>query len=98
MKKYLTITELSKIINLTNMANKKTLNHTLRYWEKEFRQIRPKKINNRRYYSEEQVKTVKMIKFLLKNEGMTILGVKNLLNNNINKDRVRLFLKIFKKK
>ena len=85
MKKYLTITELSKIINLTNMANKKTLNHTLRYWEKEFRQIRPKKINNRRYYSEEQVKTVKMIKFLLKDKGMTILGVKNILNLNINK-------------
>ena len=67
------------------MANKKTLNHTLRYWEKEFRQIRPKKINNRRYYSEEQVKTVKMIKFLLKDKGMTILGVKNILNLNINK-------------
>jgi DNA-binding transcriptional MerR regulator len=85
MKKYLTITELSKVINLTNMANKKTLNHTLRFWEKEFRQIRPKKINNRRYYSEEQVKTVKMIKFLLKDKGMTILGVKNILNLNINK-------------
>ena len=56
---------------------KKPLNHILRYWEKEFKQIKPKKINNRRYYSPEQVEIIKMIKFLLKNKGMTISGVKN---------------------
>ena len=53
--------------------------------DKEFKQIRPKKINNRRYYTSEQVEIIKMIKFLLKNKGMTILGVKNLFNSNRNK-------------
>ena len=53
--------------------------------EKEFRQIKPKKINNRRYYSTEQVEIIKKIKFLVKNKGMTISGAKKLLNLNINK-------------
>ena len=85
MKKFINISELSKILNLINPSNNKPLNHVLRYWEKNFKQIKPKIINKRRYYSQEQVEIIKMIKFLLKNEGMTILGVKNLLNNNINK-------------
>jgi DNA-binding transcriptional MerR regulator len=85
VKKLVTISELSKILNLINPKNLKPQNHVLRYWEKKFRQIKPKKINNRRYYSSEQVETIKMIKFLLKNKGMTISGVQNLLNLNINK-------------
>ena len=85
MKKLFTISELSKILNLINPVSKKPLNHVLRYWEKEFSQIKPKKINNRRYYTEEQVETFKLIKFLLKNKGMTISGVKLVLNSNINK-------------
>jgi DNA-binding transcriptional MerR regulator len=85
MNKFLTITELSKILNLINPMTKKPLNHILRYWEKEFKEIRPKKINNRRYYSSQQVELIKMIKFLIKNKGMTISGVKNILNLNINK-------------
>jgi len=85
VKKLINISELSKILNLINPSNDKPSNHVLRYWEKNFKQIKPKKINNRRYYSQEQVEIIKMIKFLLKNEGMTISGVKNLLNNNINK-------------
>ena len=84
MKKLYTISELSKILNLIH-PNKKTQNHTLRYWEKEFKQIRPKKINNRRYYSEKQVEIVRLIKFLLKSKGMTVSGVKNILDTNINK-------------
>ena len=83
MKKLISISELSKILSSGNKA--KLPNHVLRYWEKQFRQIKPKKINNRRYYSPEQVETVKMIKFLLKNKGMTINGVQNLLNFNTNK-------------
>lgn len=66
-------------------SNKKPLNYILRYWEKKFKQIRPKKINNRRYYTEQQVEIIKLIKFLLKSKGMTISGVKNLLNLNVNK-------------
>ena len=80
MSKFITISELSKILKLVDPNSKKPLNHILRYWEKEFKQIKPKKINNRRYYSHVQVEIIKMIKFLLKNKGMTIAGVKNLLN------------------
>ena len=85
MNKLINISELSKILNLVDTNSKKPLNHVLRYWEKEFKQIRPKKINNRRYYSLKQVEIVKMIKFLLKNKGMTIQGVKSILDLNINK-------------
>jgi len=85
MNKFINISELSKILDLVHPINKKPLNHILRYWEKEFKQIKPKKINNRRYYSIEQVENIKLIKFLLKDKGMTILGVKNVLNLDINK-------------
>ena len=85
MGRLFNISEVSKIINLVDASNKKPLNYILRYWEKEFKQIRPKKINNRRYYNEQQVEIFKLIKFLLKTKGMTVSGVKNLLNLNINK-------------
>ena len=85
MNKYIKISEVSKILNLIDPVSKKPLNYILRYWEREFKEIKPKKINNRRYYTIKQVEIIKLIKFLLKNKGMTILGVKNLLNSNINK-------------
>ncbi|MDA8676902.1 MerR family transcriptional regulator [Candidatus Pelagibacter bacterium] len=85
MSKFFKISEVSISLNLVNPLSKKPLNHILRYWEKEFRQIKPKKINNRRYYSTEQVEIIKKIKFLVKNKGMTISGAKKLLNLNINK-------------
>ena len=85
MSKFYNISDLSKILNLINPSNKKPLNHVIRYWEKQFKQVKSKKINNRRYYSSKQVETLKLIKFLLKNKGMTVSGVKNILNLNINK-------------
>ena len=85
MKKYVSISELSKELNLINSTTKKPLNYVLRFWEQKFRQIKPKIINKRRYYSLEQVQLIKLINFLLKNKGLTINGVKNLLNSNINK-------------
>ena len=85
MSKLFSISELSRMLNLVDPLTKKPLNHVLRYWEKEFKQIKPKKINNRRYYSLKQVELIKMIKFLLKNKGMTIEGVKTTLNSNRNK-------------
>ena len=84
MSKLITIGELSKILNLVN-KNKKPSTHILRYWEKEFKQIKPKIINKRRYYSSKQVELLIKIKFLLKDKGMTISGVKSLLNSKINK-------------
>jgi DNA-binding transcriptional MerR regulator len=85
MSKFYNISDLSKILNLINPSNKKPLNHVIRYWEKQFKQVKSKKINNRRYYSSKQVETLKLIKFLLKNKGMTVSGVKNILNLNIKK-------------
>ena len=79
------ISELSKKLKLIDPVTKRPQNHILRYWEKEFKIIKPKKINNRRYYSHKQIENIKMIKFLLKNEGMTISGVKKLLDTNINR-------------
>ncbi len=85
MAKLFQISELSKKLNLINSKTNKPSNYILRYWEKQFKQIKPKIINNRRYYTVKQFEIIKLIKFLLKNEGLTINGVKNILNNNINK-------------
>ena len=85
MTKLINITELAKILKLINVSNKKPLNYILRFWEKEFKQIKPKLINNRRYYTVEQVELIRKIKFLLKDEGMTIKGAKNVLNRKIKK-------------
>lgn len=85
MKKLINISEATKTIGIIDKKSKKPVNSTLRYWETKFKQIKPKKINNRRYFTQKQVELLKMIKFLLKNKGMTISGVKNLLNSNINK-------------
>ena len=85
MSKLINISEASKQLNLIDKISQKPLNHILRYWEKEFKEIKPKKINNRRYYTAKQFEILKMIKFLLKNKGMTILGVKALLKSKINK-------------
>ena len=84
MDKLIKISDLSKKLNLVNSNNGKPLNYILRYWEKEFKQIKPKIINNRRYYSSRQVEFIKLIRFLLKDKGMTIKGAKNLLNTNNN--------------
>ncbi len=91
MNKLIGISQVSKILNLVDPISKKPLNHILRYWENEFKEIKPKKINNRRYYSPKQVQIIKMIKFLLKNKGMTISGVKNILKlapNSLDVDNI----------
>jgi len=80
---YKTIGEVAKILDLVN-KKKKTLNtHTIRFWEKEFSQIKPKILNgNRRYYDNASIEILKNIKFLLKDQGMTINGVKKVLKTN----------------
>ena len=82
-KAYKSIGEVARILNLVN-EKKGTLNtHTIRFWEKEFKQIKPKIFNgNRRYYSSETIEILKKVKYLLKDQGMTINGVKKLLNKS----------------
>ena len=84
MNKLVNISELCIILDMIDPINKKPLNHVLRYWEKEFNEIKPKKINNRRYYSPRDIEIIRIIKFYLKDQKMTIKGVKNILKNNIN--------------
>ena len=80
---YKTIGEVVKLLNLKNRSNKSNPTHTIRFWEKEFKQIKPKILNgNRRYYDKKNIDLLKKIKFLLKDQGMTINGVKKLLNSN----------------
>ena len=79
MTKFVKISEVSKILNLVDTKTNKPLNYVLRYWETQFADIKPKRINNQRYYSLKQVERLKTIQYLLKKEGMTILGVKNIL-------------------
>ena len=84
MKKLINISELSRLINLVDSKTKKPSNHILRYWEKEFKQIKPLVLRKRRYYSKKKIEIIKLIKYLLKDKGMTIKGVKNVLKSNIN--------------
>ena len=78
---YKTIGEVVKILELKTRSGNKTSTHTIRYWEKEFKQIKPKILSgNRRYYNKSNVDLLKKIKFLLKEQGMTINGVKKILN------------------
>ena len=77
---YKTIGEVAKILNLENKSGKNLHTHTIRFWEKEFKQIKPRILNgNRRYYDKANIDLLKKIKFLLKDQGMTINGVKKLL-------------------
>ena len=79
---YKTIGEVAKILSLSSSQKKLISTHTIRFWEKNFKQIRPKIFNgNRRYYSLENIELLKKIHFLLKEKGMTINGVKKLISN-----------------
>ena len=90
MSKLITISELSKQLGFIRTNKNKSTNHIIRYWEKEFKQIKPRFINKRRYYTPDQVKIIKFIKSLLKDNGMTINGVKKFLSNNKKLDYTEL--------
>ena len=79
---YKTIGEVAKILKLQANKNGILPTHVIRFWETQFKQIKPKILNsNRRYYDEKTIDLLKKIKFLLKDQGMTINGVKKILNN-----------------
>ena len=81
---YKSIGEVAKLLNLVSQKTGKLNTHTIRFWEKEFSQIRPKIFSGkRRYYDNKAIEIIKKIKFLLKEKGMTINGVKkHLINKN----------------
>ena len=79
---YKTIGEVAKILNLKSNNKGSLSTHVIRFWETQFKQIKPKILNsNRRYYDEKTINILKKVKFLLKDQGMTINGVKKILNN-----------------
>ena len=81
-KIYKSIGEVAKILNLVNKKNGKLSTHTIRFWEKEFKQIKPFIFSGkRRYYDDKTILILKKIQFLLKNKGMTVKGVKIELQN-----------------
>ena len=91
---YKTIGEVAKELDLVDKKTGHLQTHTIRYWETQFRQIKPTiRAGKRRYYSVKDFKIIKYIKFLLKERGLTINGVKKILNkpeihsidDNINK-------------
>jgi DNA-binding transcriptional MerR regulator len=78
---YKTIGEVAKILNLKTNKKGNLPTHIIRFWETQFKQIKPKILNsNRRYYDEKSINLLKKVKFLLKEQGMTINGVKKILN------------------
>ena len=80
-KQYKSIGDVAKLLNLFDKKTGKTSTHTIRFWEKEFKQIKPFIFSGkRRYYDDTSVEILRKIHFLLKNKGMTIKGVKKLLN------------------
>ena len=79
--KYKTIGEVAKILNLINQKKGSLSTHTIRFWEKEFKQIKPIILSKRRYYDANCIDMLKKIKYLLKDKGMTLNGVKKLLNS-----------------
>ena len=80
---YKTIGEVAKILNLKTNKKGELPTHIIRFWETQFKQIKPKILNsNRRYYDEDCINLLKKVKFLLKDQGMTINGVKKILNGD----------------
>mgnify|MGYP001399605767 CR=1 FL=1 len=85
---YKSIGEVVKIIGLKSKKSQSLPTHTIRYWEKEFKQIKPKILNGkRRYYNKKNIELIKKVHYLLKEQGMTINGVKKILDK---KDSLKL--------
>ena len=81
-KTYKTISEVAKILNLVDKKTGKVSTHTIRFWDKEFKQVKPYIFSgNRRYFDKKSIDILKKIHFLLKIKGLTIKGVKNYLDN-----------------
>tara|TARA_B000000475_G_C15661830_1_gene310217 strand:+ start:220 stop:543 length:324 start_codon:yes stop_codon:yes gene_type:complete len=75
-KKYYSISEVSELCNIKS--------HTLRFWEKEFQDLKPvTRKGNRRYYQEQDIQFIKKIQSLLYEEGMTIAGAKKNLQTKL---------------
>jgi DNA-binding transcriptional MerR regulator len=81
-KRYFTIGEVSDLCGVKP--------HVLRYWEQEFTQLRPmKRRGNRRYYQHHEVLMIRRIRDLLYDQGFTISGARNKLQELVQSERDR---------
>ena len=88
---YKTIGEVAKILELKSKTKGIFSTHTIRFWETQFKQVKPKLLNsNRRYYDQKTINILKKIKVLLKDQGLTINGVKKILDNPDYKETLNL--------
>ena len=79
-KKYYSISEVAELC--------KVKAHTLRFWEKEFKDLNPiTRKGNRRYYQNDDIELIKQIHSLLYQEGMTIAGAKRNLKSSFQEQR-----------
>ena len=79
---YRTIGEVAKILGLKSKNGHSLPTHTIRFWEREFKQIKPIILRgNRRFHDKKNIELLKKVHFLLKDQGMTINGVKKIFNN-----------------
>ena len=77
---YKTIGEVTRALGLVDKKTGHLQTHTVRYWETQFKEIKPTiRAGNRRYYSAKTIRIIKYIKFLLKERGLTINGAKKIL-------------------
>ena len=80
---YKTIGEVAKLLSLNSKKGQSISTHTIRFWEKEFKQLKPMLLNgNRRYYDEKNIEILEKVYFLLKEQGMTINGAKKILSKD----------------
>ena len=88
---YKTIGEVAEILKLKSKKKGVFSTHTIRFWETQFKQVKPKLLNsNRRYYDQKTIDILRKIKFLLKDQGLTISGAKKILDNPNNNDTLNL--------
>ena len=79
---YKTIGQVAKELGLIDRKTGHIQTHTLRYWETQFKQIKPSvRAGRRRYYSNKDFEVIKFVKYLIREKGITISGVKKILNN-----------------
>ena len=80
---YKTIGEVAKLLSVNSKKGQSISTHTIRFWEKEFKQLKPILLNgNRRYYDEKNIELLEKVYFLLKEQGMTINGAKKILSKD----------------
>ena len=80
-RKYYRIGEVSRIVGVEP--------HVLRFWEREFRQIQPRRVSRQRLYRNQDLETIRLIKKLLYHDGFTIAGAKKRIDGLMRGDESR---------